>query len=217
MGVFDEPVNQMNEVLGGKITKALLSNGDKTAAYAPTGEDACRMAVGMIPDGCSVGVPGTVTVWQIGLMEKLTGKKCVVFHHWDPTLTPETKPGRLKEENGADWFITSSNALTVDGRMVNIDGTGNRVAGMAWGTGKILFIVGMNKVEMNLERAIARAHDAATPPNAARIGMNTPCVKTGHCIDCNSPERACRAILILERVPFGREAHVILVGENLGY
>jgi hypothetical protein len=80
-----------------------------------------------------------------------------------------------------------------------------------------LFIIGINKVAKNLERAIERARNAATPANTIRVGMTTPCVKLGYCVDCNAPERSCRAILILERVPFGREAHVILVGESLGY
>ncbi|MDR1965231.1 MAG: lactate utilization protein [Synergistaceae bacterium] len=217
MGSYDGPVKQTNEALGANIAKALLANGYKSAVYAATAEEARALAAALIPDGCTVGVPGTVTVREVGLIEKLAEKKCKVFHHWDPALTSETKPGRLKDENSADWFVTSSNAITVDGCMVNIDGTGNRVAGMAWGTGKILFIIGLNKVERDLERAIARARNVATPPNTVRVGMTTPCVKLGYCVDCKSPERSCRAILILERVPFGREAHVVLVGQKLGY
>jgi len=209
--------SKANEALGKRICEALLSNGYKSAVFAATISEALEAAAGLIPNGASVGIPGTVTARQIGLFEKLEGKGCRVIHHWDPSLTPEAKVARLLDENAADWFVTSSNAITYDGKMVNIDGTGNRVAAMAWGPGKILFVVGMNKAARDLEGAIARARDIATPPNAMRVGLETPCVKAGHCIDCSSPKRLCRVVLIHERAPFDREAHVILVGEALGY
>jgi hypothetical protein len=204
--------------LADKLCANLVSIGYKSARYAAAAEEASRLALEMIPDGCSVGIPGTVTVRELGLPEKLEGKGCTVYHHWDPSLTPETSGARLAAENGADWFVTSSNAMTFDGKMVNIDGRGNRVSCMSWGLGKILFIVSLNKVERDVESAIRRARDRATPPNVLRIGGNdTPCVKLGYCVDCNSPDRICRVLTIIERVPTGREAHVILVGEPLGY
>jgi hypothetical protein len=217
LSAYGEPLRRTNEVLGRKIAASLVSNGYKTAVYAPSADEAARIAQDLIPEGSSVGIPGSVTVREIGLPELLAGKGCRVIHHWDPALTPETRPARLLEENAADWFVTSSNALTVDGRMVNIDGTGNRVSCMSWGIGKILFIVGLNKVAPDLESAISRARNSATPPNSLRTGLASPCAKTGHCVNCNSPERACRVVTIIERVPFGREAHAILVGESLGY
>jgi hypothetical protein len=212
-----DPVTQTNEALGRKICGALLANGYKTAEYARDAAGAVEIAAGMIPDGASVGIPGTVTVRQINLIERLESKKCRVIHHWDPSLTSETDSVRRDEENAADWFVTSSNAVTYDGKMVNIDGTGNRVAGMAWGRNSILYVIGINKAARDLESALQRARDTATPPNTVRVGMSAPCVKLGHCADCNAPERSCRAVLILERVPFGRDAHVIIVGQALGY
>ncbi|MDR1917334.1 MAG: lactate utilization protein [Synergistaceae bacterium] len=218
MSALDEPLKKANEALGKKITSSLLSNGYRTAVYAHDAHDAIRLALGLIPDNCSVGIPGTVTVRELGLPERLIEKKCRVYHHWDPSLTTaEARAARLAEENSADWFVTSSNAVTLDGKMVNIDGTGNRIACMSWGTGRILFIIGLNKVARDLDGAIARARNSATPANSLRTGLDTPCSKTGYCVDCNSPDRACRVISIIERVPFGREAHVILVGEKLGY
>jgi hypothetical protein len=101
--------------------------------------------------------------------------------------------------------------------IVNIDGSGNRVAGIAWTQGKLILVIGLNKVCGDLESAIQRVRDTATPPNAQRLNLATPCAKTGYCMDCDSPQRACRAILILERATMGREAHVILVGEDLGF
>ena len=217
MDVLMAPFGQASEALGKKICESLLSKGYRSAIYAATAAEALEAASGMIPDGASVGIPGTVTVRQIGLPERLEGKGCRVIHHWDPSLPGEAKTARFTEENAADWFVTSSNAITYDGQMVNIDGTGNRIAAMAWAPGKLLFVIGMNKTARDLKSAIRRARDAATPPNALRIGLNTPCAKLGRCADCSSPERICRAVLIFECVPFGREAHVILVGEALGY
>jgi hypothetical protein len=217
MTTFAKPLTDTNDALGKKLCATLASIGYKTARYAATADEAARLTLEMVPDGCTVGIPGTVTVRELGLLEKLSAKSCTIYHHWDPALTPETRNARLAAENGADWFITSSNAMTLDGKMVNIDGSGNRVAGMSWGPGKILFIVSLNKVARDVEKAIARARDRATPPNALRIDKNPPCTKTGHCMDCNSPDRLCRVITIIERVPLGREAHVILVGEPLGY
>jgi hypothetical protein len=217
MSELTYPLEQTTEALGNKICKALSSNGYKSAVYVRTAGEACEKAYAMIPDGVSVGIPGTVTVRQIGLIEKLDMKNCRVFHHWDPALTSETRLSRLAAENASDWYVTSSNAVTFDGKMVNIDGTGNRVSAMAWGTGKILFVIGMNKAARDVESALKRVRDSATPPNTVRAGMSTPCVTLGHCVDCAAPERTCRAVLILEKVPFGREAHVILVGESLGY
>jgi hypothetical protein len=212
-----DPVTKTNEALGLKICGALLANGYKTAEYVGDADAAAETAAGMIPSGASVGIPGTVTVRQIGLIGRLEAKGCRILHHWDPSLAGDARSERLAGENAADWFVTSSNAVTYDGRIVNIDGTGNRVAGMAWGRNSILYIIGINKAARDLDAAIKRCHDAAAVPNNIRIGADAPCVKLGRCVDCASPARTCRAILILERVPFGRDAHVIIVGQALGY
>lgn len=217
MGGFEEPIKKTNQALGEKLCKALLAKGFKTARYAEDAASAAELALALVPEKSSVGVPGTVTVRQLGLFEKLEAKGCTIYHHWDPSLTPEKKNQRLSDENTADWFITSANAMTNDGKIINIDGTGNRVAAMAWATGKLLFIVSLNKVARDTDSAIARARDSATPPNALRIGGKPPCTQAGHCVNCDSPERFCRVVTIQERVPLGREAHIILVGENLGY
>lgn len=217
MGGFGEPVKKTKQALGEKLCKTLLAKGFKTAQYAEDAASAAELAISLVPEKSSVGVPGTVTVRELGLFEKLEAKGCTIYHHWDPNLTPEKKNARFIEENTADWFVTSANAMTSDGKIVNIDGSGNRVAAMAWGPGKILYIISLNKVARDTDSAIARARDFATPPNALRIGGKPPCTQVGHCVNCDSPDRICRVVTIMERVPLGREAHIILVGENLGY
>ena len=122
----------------------------------------------------------------------------------------------LQNENMADYFLTSANAVTTDGMIVNIDGNGNRVSAMAWGRNEMIFVIGVNKIAKSLDEAISRAR-SATPPNVFRLNGDTPCTKTGYCINCDSPGRVCRALLILEMPTFGRKTHVVVVGEDLGY
>ncbi len=205
------------ERLGNTVVKALKNRGYR-ALYVATKEEALRSVMEMVPEGASVAVPGTVTIREIGAMEALSDRGNRVVHHWDPSLkSPEDKKGRLKEELCCDVFLTSSNAITHDGRMVNIDGTGNRLAGMCWGAGSIIYVIGMNKVCKDLDSAIARVRDVATPINASRLGMDVPCAKLGYHVGCTLPNTVCRAILISENVTMGRDATVILVGESLGF
>ena len=134
-------------------------------------------------------------------------------------MTPEERRIARDKENSADVFLTSANAITRDGIIINIDGTGNRVAGMAWGgenNGFVLFVIGMNKLAFTLEEGLERAR-SATIPNAIRQNEPTACTKAGKCVKCLDEYSMCRAILILEQAVKGRRYHVILVGENLGY
>lgn len=203
------------EALGLSVVKALQAKGYQ-AVYAKTKEQALEEVLKLIPEGASVGIPGTVTVREIGAIEKLAGRGCRIYQHWDPKLTPEERMQMLFDENAADYFLTSANAISQDGKIVNIDGNGNRVSGMAFGRSTLIFVIGMNKVARSLDEAVARAR-SATPANVMRLSGNTPCVQTGYCVDCDAPSRVCRALLILERPTTGRKTHVIMVGEDLGY
>lgn len=212
---FDAARVKAREALGQSVVKELKAKGYE-AVFAPTKAAALEEVVKLIPGGTSVGVPGTVTVREIGAMEKLKELGCTIYHHWNPNATPEELTQARMDENNAEYFLTSANAITRDGKIVNIDGNGNRVGGMAWGRNTLIFVIGVNKVAANLEEAITRAR-TATQPNVLRLGVDTPCAHTGYCVDCNSPARVCRALLILERPVNGRKTHVIMVGEDLGY
>jgi len=216
MSTFFESLRDQNKKTGQNVVNSLKANGHN-AKYVATAEEALDELKSLIPGNASVGIPGSVTIRQIGALELLNDRGNQVFHHWDPSLTPETKASRLKEENLSDVILTSSNAVTLDGMLVNIDGVGNRVSAMSWGDNKIVFVIGINKIERDLQSAIQRVRDKATPPNAIRLGIDTPCATTGYCMDCDSPKRVCRALLVLERATMGRDSHVIIVGENLGY
>lgn len=204
------------KILGESMVRVLTARGFQTT-YVPSKEDALKEVYRIIPEGATVGVPGSITIREIGAIEGLRSRGCTVMHHWDPSLTPEQRAQTLQDELLAQYFLTSTNALTLDGTLVNIDGNGNRVSGMAWGRNTLIFVVGMNKITKSLDDAIARTRNVATPQNALRQKYTPPCTTTGYCVNCNSETRVCKAILILERATTGRTSHVILVGEDLGF
>ncbi len=209
-----ENVIKANEIIGGDVVKALNRRGFE-AEYVPTGQAALKRILEIIPPDASVGIPGTVTVRDIGALEALKERGNVIYQHWGKMTPQEMREARFKE-NEADVFLTSANALTRDGEIINIDGTGNRVAGMAWGRGLVLFVIGINKLAFDLADGLKRAK-AATIPNAIRQNVETACVKAGHCVNCLNDESMCRAILILNQAVKGRKYHVIIIGENFGY
>ena len=117
----------------------------------------------------------------------------------------------------ADVFLSSSNAITQDGVLVNIDGNANRVSALAYGPRKVIMIVGMDKVCSDLDSAMKRARNVAAPINALRLGLNTPCTKIGTCMDCKSPDNICCQFLITRFSRHADRIHVILVNDNLGF
>ena len=210
----NDNITRANEIVGNDVVKALQRRGFE-AEYVPTGAEALKRILEIVPENATVGIPGTVTIREIGALDALKTRGNVIFQHWGPMTTEERRKARFKE-NEADVFLTSANALTRDGIIINIDGTGNRVAGMAWGNGLVLFVIGINKLAFDLHDGLKRAR-SATIPNAIRQNENTACVKAGHCVNCLDEASMCRAVLILEQAVKGRKYHVIIVGESLGY
>ena len=209
-----ENIIKANEIIGLDAVRALEKRGS-SAEYVPTGQDALKRILEIIPQNASVGIPGTVTIRDIGALDALRERGNKIFQHWGQMSDKERREARFLE-NTADVFLTSANALTRDGEIINIDGTGNRVAGMSWGNGLVLFVIGINKLAFDLSDGLKRAR-SATIPNAIRQNEDTACVKAGHCVNCRDDKSMCRAILILERPVKGRQYHIIIVGENLGY
>ena len=213
--IFKAAKSKAGEIIGRTLVSELSKKG-YSACYVDTKEEALSEVLKIIPENVSVGIPGSVTIREIGAMEALKERGCVIYQHWDPSLTSEQRMEILQKENSSDYFLTSANAITTDGMIVNIDGNGNRVSGMAWGRNEMIFVIGVNKIARNVDAAISRAR-TATPPNVLRLNGDTPCTQTGYCVNCDSPGRVCRALLVLERPTFGRKTHVIIVGEDLGY
>ena len=186
------------------------------AYYCPDSASALAKALELIPEGASVGWGGALSAQQIGLIDAVKSGNFAAIDR-DAATTPEERTQALKRCLTADVFLCGANALSLDGQMVNIDGTGNRVAAIAYGPDTILVIAGMNKVCDTLDDAVTRARNVAAPMNKQRFPFKTPCEVTGACADCKSEESICNQILITRNCrPAGR-IKFVLVGEELGF
>jgi len=184
--------------------------------YCPTAEEAVKKVSELIADGSSVTWGGTMTVRDLGIPEVLKSRGTLQVLDRDLVTTAEEKQDMYLRAFSADVYLSSANAISEDGVIVNIDGNGNRVAAITWGPKKVIFVIGMNKVAQTVEAALARARSTASPINAARFDIKTPCQTDGTCHNCNSTDSICNYVHFLRNSPKGRHV-VVLVGENLGY
>lgn len=204
-----------NDVLGTRLVKALeLRNME--AYYVKTKEEALQKALELIPEGSQVSWGGTMSAQEIGLTQALHEGNYEVLDR-DLVQTREEKEAIAHQALSCDWFIGSSNAVSEDGILVNIDGNSNRVAAFAYGPKNVLLIVGMNKVVKTAEDALSRARNEAAPINAQRFPLETPCIKNGMCFDCKSPQTICCQILITRFSRVKDRIKVILVDDSLGF
>jgi len=195
---------------------ALKANGFEVI-YADNSKEALDKVMFLIPKEAKVGIGGSVTVRDIGLVEAIEKQNNTIFMDWGKPIELKEKLKVRKESLTSDVYLTSSNAITLQGQLVNIDGTGNRVSAMVFGPKKVIIIAGANKLVDTLDEALARIRNIAGPLNGKRLNLNTPCALTGKCTDCNSPDRMCRVTVILEKKPNLSDITIVLVGENLGY
>lgn len=195
------------------LAAKLIKNGFDCHVYEDAGR-AKEAVLELIPQGSSVGFGGSVTVQDMGLYQALQSRGSNVYWHW---MEPQRREDMFACGRDADYYLTSTNAITQDGHLVNIDGTGNRVAGMFAGPKQVFVICGRNKICGDLTDALARIHREACPKNARRLGLSTPCAATGKCTNCASAQRMCNVTTIIEHPPGGRSITVFLVDEDLGY
>lgn len=192
-----------------KTMKNLEMRGFKVK-YFETGKDAAAYVDGEI-DGSTVGMGGSKTVEALGLFDMLSAHNDVAWH-W-------RTPGRetLLKVLTADCYICSANAITEDGQLLNIDGTGNRISATTFGHKKVFIVAGTNKICPDFDSALSRARNVAAVKNAGRFDIKTPCKIDGKCHDCRSPQRICKALSVLWGPMGGMETEIVLVGEELGY
>lgn len=208
---MNENMGKRNEVLAQTVIKGLESR-NMSGYFAADKEEAVKQALQLIGEGSSVAMGGCQSAHDIGLIEALQEGN---YHYIDRSkLTP--REGLLAAYD-ADVFLSSANAMTSDGIMVNIDGNANRVSCIAQGPKKVIFIVGMNKICSDLDEAMKRARNVAAPANAQRFEVKTPCKVTGKCSDCKSPDTLCCQFLITRYSRHEGRIHVILVNDMLGY
>ena len=204
-----------------KTAQVIIKNLEKRrmeGSYAANAAQALGEVLAMIPPGATIFRCGSVTATAMGLWRSLAARPGVkLLDPYQPGISPADSLAVRRQGLLADMMIASCNAITLDGRLVNLDGVGNRVAAMMFGPSKVILIVGMNKVAPDLDSAMARVKHYAAPVNAIRIGRDTPCAANGLCVDCRSPNRVCNLWSIIEGQRTQGRIHVKLVGEDLGY
>lgn len=210
------PLEERNQKLAEKMIKN-LKRRNMEAFYCPTGKNAVEKVSELIADGSTVTWGGTATVRDLGIPQTLKNRSTLNVLDRDSVETPEEKVQMYLKAFTSDVYLTSANAISEDGVIVNIDGNGNRVAAISWGPKKVIFVIGLNKVAQSIDAAIARARGIASPINSQRFDINTPCRIDGTCHNCNSPESICSYVHILRNSRNGNRHIVILVGEDLGY
>ena len=204
-----------NEKIAEKIIKGLKSR-HMEGFYAATKEDALKKALEIIPEGASVSWGGTMSAAEIGLTDALMNGNYNVIDR-NGASTPEEKRAKEIEAYGCDYFISSSNAITEDGVLVNLDGNANRVSCIAYGPEHVVMIIGLNKVTPDVDTAIERTRHEAAPINAQRFDIETPCKLSGACADCKSPQSICCHMLITRLEHHPDRMKVILVNDDLGF
>ncbi len=209
---MDNNISKRNELLAATVIEGLKSR-NMTGYYAKNKEEALELALSLIPKGSSVTMGGAMSVHEIGLSIAL---KDGDYNFIDRDAYEDKRQAMLMAYD-ADFFLSSCNAMTRDGILINIDGNSNRVSAIAQGPKHVLFIVGMNKVCDDLDGAMKRARNVAAPINAQRFGLNTPCSKKGTCFDCKSPDTICCQFLITRYSRHEGRISVILVNDDLGY
>ncbi|MDR1835366.1 MAG: lactate utilization protein [Fusobacteriaceae bacterium] len=220
MSVKQDAIHKQYDLLAPQVVKNLESRNFE-AYYCKTKEEALQKALSLIPDGSSVSWGGSVSIGEIGLIEGVYRNKSLKILDRDKAADFAKRMEYMRQALLCDVYLTSTNALTEDGILVNIDANGNRVAAMTFGPKSVIMIVGMNKLTKTFKEALSRARNYAAPVNTLRLcavsPLKTPCAATGTCGDCKSPDSICSFIVETRMCKFKGRIKVVLVGETLGF
>lgn len=213
---MDEFVRTHRQIVFDTTVENLKKHGFE-AKFCPSRQDAVDTILALAKDCGSVGIAGTHTVRALEVLPLLEQAGKTIYDHW--TFTPGTAEEVQCRRNqmAADLFLCSVNALTMTGEIVNRDGCGNRINAMTFGPPNVVLVAGRNKITPDLDAALARIEEVAAPIRAASLSRKTPCVKTGYCMDCDSPERICRITSIIHRKPMLTKITVLILDEEMGY
>jgi len=204
------------ETIGKEACEALRRAGFD-AHYFATGAEAADRIASLVRQGMKVGFGGSMTLQALGLPGRVKAQGGLVLDHNVPGLDAARKLEIMRAQLTCDLFLSGSNAVTLDGDIVNVDGNGNRVTALSFGPRKTVVLVGANKVVRDIDEALARIETVASPMNNKRFEKTNPCLKTGTCEDCKAETRICRAYQILRRKPFLSDFSVYIAGESLGF
>ena len=197
---------------------AALSNNGFDAVYCSAPQEAAEIILKDAAEAASVGFGGSMSIAGLDVESALREMGKEIMNHANPSLSREERIETMRRQLTCDLFLSGTNALTMNGELVNIDATGNRVAAMTFGPRKVIIVAGRNKLVDGTPRdAIARIRNMATPPNSRRLNFKTPCAVSGFCSDCNSPDRLCRVTTIMDRRPRMTDMTVLVVNADLGF
>lgn len=206
-------------VLGKRVERTIesLISNNMDGYYVQDEKELFAKIKELTNDGDTVAVGGSMTLFETGLIDFLRTENYNFIDRYAEGLSKEDIKEIFRKSFSADVFFASSNAITEEGELYNVDGVGNRVAAMIYGPDKVIIVAGVNKIVKDLDDAITRNREISAPANAKRLNRKTPCAKVGYCMDCTSPERICSAYtLIKKQIQRGR-IHVIFVDKELGY
>jgi hypothetical protein len=203
------------EMQAQRTVQALKKNNFE-AQYFPKAGEALEVLWRLLPEGATVGVGGSMTLNQIGFYEAVQKRPVKLLNPLAKGLSPEEGDKIRRAIFSADVFVCSSNAVTEDGKLYNIDATGNRVAPMIFGPKRVVLLCGVNKIVKDIDEAHKRVKEWVAPMNVKRLSYKPPCGQTGICVDCGSEERICNAYVTLAKKPRQTDFWVFLIGEELG-
>jgi len=206
-------------VMGKRIEKTIknLEKNNMNGYFVEDEQEALGKITELLEKGDVVSVGGSMTLFEIGAIELLRNGNYNFLDRYAPGLTPQEIKEVFRKGFLGDAYLTSTNALTVEGELYSVDGNGNRVAAMIYGPDKVIVIVGKNKIVDDVEEAIRRTKAIASPANNKRLNLANPCVKSGFCSDCTSPTRICNNYILIKRQSKADRIHVIIINKDLGY
>ena len=215
MGKFNEAKKAFQEIQVQEVITALKKR-QMEAAFVPNKEEALKTVLSLIPEGSKVGYGGSLTLDELGIKEALKKGNYQLIDRGKSGASEAEVFSLRREGLLSDVFLCSTNALTRDGKMVNIDGSGNRLAALTFGPEKVIVVAGINKIVDHVEQGLERVRNYVAPLHARRRSWDLPCAKTGRCMDCRSPRRICCTVTVTEYQRVKDRVTVILVGETLG-
>lgn len=213
---MDSSLNWVNEQ---KIKRTIesLNNNNMNGYLVNSKEELYSKIEQLVPEGSVVSCGGSMSLFEYGVIDHLRNGRYKFLDRYKEGLTPEQVTKIFKESFLADAYFASSNAVTEDGKLYNVDGNGNRVAAMLYGPDKVILLVGVNKIVKDIDEAIKRNREISAPANAKRLNKKTPCAKIGYCMDCKSNEKVCREFTVIASQIRKDRIHVIFMNENIGY
>ena len=213
---MDKYVAWVNEIKIQNTIKALENNHMK-GYLAKDKEELIKIIDALTKEGDTVSCGGSMTLFETGVIDHLRSGRFNFLDIYEENLSKADIKELYRQTFSADAYFTSTNAITENGELYNVDGNGNRVAAMLYGPDKVIVVVGVNKIVKNIREAIERNKNMCAPANAKRLDTNTPCKIKGHCMDCNSSDRICCEYTVIKRQRTANRIHVIFLNESFGY